>query len=188
MAIEIPEPKRTITDDLNEPVGHLLEHRLPWLILGLVGVIVTSVIVAGYEKILSADLRLAFFIPVIVYMSDAVGTQTETIYVRHLRKTGTGFSKYIIKETGLGISLGVIFGLAIGIFASYWLGAPRVGLTVGLAMFINVAIAPVLAIFIPTLLYREHSDPALGSGPLATILQDLISLLVYFLIASLIIF
>ena len=187
MAIEIPETKRPITDDLKEPVGHLVEHRLPWLILGLLGGIVTSVIVAGYEKILSADLRLAFFIPVIVYMSDAVGTQTETIYVRHLRKSSAGFSKYIIKETGLGLSLGGIFGIAIGLFASYWLGAPRVGLTVGLAMFINVTIAPVLAIFIPALLYREHTDPALGSGPLATIIQDLLSLLIYFLIASLII-
>ncbi len=186
--MEKPEFKPNISDDLKEPVGHLIEHRLPWLILGLLGGIVTSIIVSSYEKILSADLRLAFFIPVIVYMSDAVGTQTETIYVRHLRKSGGDFSKYLFKETGLGLSLGSIFGLVIGLFAAYWLHAPAIGITVGLAMFINVTIAPVLAIFIPEILYKEHSDPALGSGPLATIIQDLLSLLIYFLIASLIIF
>lgn len=180
--------EKLIEDDVGQPVGHLLEHRLPWLILGLLGGIVTSFVVSKYEKILAGDIRLAFFIPVIVYMSDAVGTQTETIYIRHLRKTGTGFWKYIFKETILGLSLGAIFGLATGGFAFYWLNSYKVGLTVGLAMLLNVTIAPVLATVIPFILYKEHNDPALGSGPLATIIQDLISLVIYFLIASVILF
>ncbi len=184
-----PEIKNyTEEDEVHEPVGHLLEHRLPWLVLGLFGGIITSIIVSKYEKILSADLRLAFFIPVIVYMSDAVGTQTETIFVRHLKKTGASFSKYLAKETAIGLCLGMIFGSAIGLFAAYWLGSAAVGLTVGLSMLINVSIAPILATLVPELLYKEHSDPALGAGPLATIIQDLISLLIYFFVASLIIF
>ncbi|MDP3741339.1 MAG: magnesium transporter [bacterium] len=183
----MPE-KNHLEDDVNDPVGHLLGHRLPWLALGLLGGMVTSIIVSKYEAILSADIRLAFFVPVIVYLSDAVGTQTETIYVRHIKKTGTGFGKYLFKETILGLCLGSIFGLAIGLFAQLWLHSTEVGLTVGLAMLINVAIAPVLATIVPALLYKEHSDPALGAGPLATIIQDLISLLIYFFIASLIIF
>src|SRR3989338_990132 len=180
--------KPRLTDDLKEPVGHLIEHRLPWLMLGLLGGIFTSVIVSKYEQILSVDLRLAFFIPVIVYMSDAVGTQSETIYVRHVKKLGVGFSKYLLKETALGLGLGTIFGLAIGIFAAIWLNSPIIGLSVGLAMFVNVAIAPVVATLIPAILYKEHSDPALGAGPLATIIQDLLSLMIYFIIASLLIF
>lgn len=73
-----------IEDDIQEPVTHLVKNRLPWLFTGLFGGIVTSIIMSHFEKILAADIRLSFFIPVIVYMSDAVGTQTETIYVRHL--------------------------------------------------------------------------------------------------------
>ncbi|OGE75537.1 MAG: hypothetical protein A3C85_03585 [Candidatus Doudnabacteria bacterium RIFCSPHIGHO2_02_FULL_48_21] len=175
-------------DDLKEPVGHLVEHRLPWLILGLLGGLVTSVIVSEFEQILAADVRLAFFIPIIVYMSDAVGTQTETIFVRHLKQTGKGFWRYLAKETLLGLSVGLIFGIIIGSFAAYWLSSAAIGLTVGLAMFINVALAPILATCVPELLYKEHTDPALGAGPLATIIQDLISLLIYFFVASLIIF
>ncbi|MBI4050762.1 MAG: magnesium transporter [Candidatus Doudnabacteria bacterium] len=182
------EQKEFLEDDTKEPVKHLVEHRLPWLILGLLGGIFTSIIVSKYETILSADIRLAFFIPIIVYMSDAVGTQTETIYIRHLRKSGANFLRYILKETALGLSLGAIFGFVIGLFASYWLGSFEIGLTVGLTMFINVTLAPVLATLIPTLLYKEHSDPALGSGPLATIIQDLISLLIYFVVAAVIVF
>ena len=183
-----PETKDIVTDDLKEPVGHLIEHRLPWLVLGLIGGLITAVVVSKYEKILAADLRLAFFIPIIVYMSDAVGTQTETIYVRHLKKSAGPFVKYLLKEIALGLGLGAIFGIAIAFFAFFWLGSLQISFTVGLSMFINVSLAPALAIFIPALLYREHTDPALGAGPLATIIQDMISLLIYFLIASLIIF
>lgn len=182
------ESKINLEDDVKEPVGHLIEHRLPWLVLGLLGGIITSVVISKYERILASDLRLAFFIPVIVYMSSAVGMQTETIYVRHLRKAGTALSKYLPKEIALGLGLGLIFGFVTGFFAGYWLKSYEIGLTVGVTMLINIALAPALATFVPALLYREHTDPALGAGPLATIIQDLISLLVYFLIASLIIF
>lgn len=182
------DKKELLVDEVKEPVGHLLEHRLPWLIFGLLGGVLTTVIVSKYETILSSDLRLAFFIPIIVYMSDAVGTQTETIYIRTLAKKKARFLLYLLKETALGLCLGIIFGLAVGVFASYWLKSAAVGFTVGLAMLINVTIAPFLATVIPALLYKEHSDPALGAGPLATVIQDLISLLIYFLIASLIYF
>lgn len=55
-------------------------------------------------------------------------------------------------------------------------------------MFINVVIAPVVAVIFPFLLKKEHVDPALGSGPLATVAQDFLSLVIYFSIALLIIF
>jgi len=183
-----PTQKTILEDDSKQPVGHLLEHRLPWLFLGLLGGIVTSIVVSRYEQILAADLRLTFFIPLVVYMSSAVGLQTETIFVRHLKQTGQGFLRYLLKETLLGLSLGLIFGLLTGLFAAYWLRSPAIGLTLGLAMLINLSIAPILATAIPELLYKEHTDPALGAGPLATIIQDMISLLVYFLVAMLILF
>ena len=53
--------KEQLEDDAKEPVGHLLEHRLPWLTLGLLGGMATAVIISKYESILSRDLRLAFF-------------------------------------------------------------------------------------------------------------------------------
>lgn len=176
-----------VEDDIVEPVGHLVRERFPWLILWLIGGIITSVIISHFEKILAADIRLTFFIPVITYMSDAVGTQTETIYIRHLRQRKTDFWKYFLKETALWLSLWIMFGVIIGIFALYWLHSSNIWWTIGLAMFIDVALSPILALIFPILLYRDHLDPALGSGPLATVTQDFISLMVYFGIASLII-
>lgn len=176
-------------DVIKESIDHLIEHRVPWLLLGLLGGFAVTVIVSRYEAILSSDIRIAFFIPIIVYLSDAVGTQTETIYVRELsEKTHINFSKYILKETIVGLGLGVISGVLLGTFAALWLSSTAIGLTIGFTMVVNLTLAPALAVAIPSILYKEKSDPALGSGPVATIAQDLISLLVYFFIASIFLF
>lgn len=184
----IPQKNDVLEDDIKDTVYHLIRHRLPWLIIGLLGGILTSIIVSNFEKILADDLRLAYFMPIMVYMSDAIGTQTETIYIRHLKKKRSNFFKYIVKETMLGTGLGIIFGISIGGFAAIWLNSNAIGITVGLAMMISIAIAPILATLIPAILYKEQQDPALGSGPLTTIIQDLTSLLIYFYIASIFIF
>lgn len=180
--------ERIFEDESRETAGHLIEHRLPWLLLGLLGGILTSVIVAQYEAILAADVRLAFFMPIVVYLSDAVGTQSETIFVRTLAHKQVRFARYLLKESAIGVGLGLIFGIILGCFAAWWLASSRIGVTIGITMFINLSLSPALAVYIPRLLYREHFDPALGAGPVATIIQDLLSLLVYFGVASMIIF
>lgn len=57
-------------------------HRLPWLLLGLAGAFLAAGIVGSFERQLEENVILAFFMPGIVYMADAVGTQTETLVVR----------------------------------------------------------------------------------------------------------
>lgn len=62
-----------------ESVGRRLWHRLPWLTVGLIGAMVSAVMLASIEDQMSANLAVAYFIPGIVYLADAVGTQTETL-------------------------------------------------------------------------------------------------------------
>ena len=175
-------------DDAHESVERLLAHRVPWLFVGLIGGIFATLIVAQYEAILAADIRLSFFIPIVVYLSDAVGTQAETIYVRVLAGRAKPFRIYLLKEILVGLGLGSIFGLLLGIFAAYWLDSTAIGITIGLTTLINLTLAPVLAVLVPNILYKRHTDPALGAGPVGTIIQDLISLFVYFFIASIVVF
>jgi magnesium transporter len=177
-----------LEDDAKEPVTHLIEHRLPWLLLGLLGGLGATFISSQFENLLSKNIRLVFFIPVIVYMADAIGTQTETIYIRNLAKKQIKFLTYLVKELLTGIALGSVFGLILGIFTYIWLNSFDTALTVGLAMLANASLAPVVALIIPEILQKERTDPALGAGPFTTIVQDIASLLIYFLIATVILF
>ena len=177
-----------ITDDEKDGVGLLLRLRVPWLIIGLIGGTAASFIVSRFETVLSDNISLAFFLPVIVYMSDAVGTQTETIFVRDLAKGTASFTGYLIKEFALGLVIGTIFGILIGLISYFWIGSVGIALTVGLAMSVNVALAPIIALLVPEILFKEHTDPALGGGPFTTIIQDIVSIFVYFLIATIVLF
>lgn len=182
-------PKREIlADDATEGVGLLLELRLPWLLVGLIGAIGMSFMVSRYEDALSHHVALAFFLPAIVYMSSAVGTQTEMIYVRNMARKRVRLHTYIVKESLLGVFLGLILGALAGSIANMWIGDPRVAWSVGLAMFVNISIAPLIALLITSSLKKEHTDPALGAGPFVTIIQDALSILIYFFIATVIIF
>ncbi|HSH31894.1 MAG TPA: magnesium transporter [Candidatus Saccharimonadales bacterium] len=174
-------------DDATENVSLLLRLRLPWLIAGLLLGGITTLVVSRFETTLEADVRLAFFIPIIVYMSGAVGAQTESIYVHNLNKHQATLRVYLIKELALGLMLGAIFGAILALFAFVVFGAQAVATTVGLAMFTGVATASIVGLIVPTILKREHQDPSVGAAPVVTAIQDLISLLIYFVIASTII-
>jgi magnesium transporter len=89
-------------------MGRLLRLRLPWLVVGLVIGMAGSMLMAQFEKLLSQNISLAFFVPIVVYMSDAVGTQTETIFVRDLAGKKVNFAKYLAKEMILGGYMGLV--------------------------------------------------------------------------------
>lgn len=66
--------------------------------------------------------------------------------------------------------------------AAVW-GNGRLAATVGIALFVSSSIATLIAMVLPYFLARFGRDPAFGSGPLATVIQDLLSILVYFAVA-----
>jgi magnesium transporter len=176
-----------LEDDTREPMSLLIEHRLPWLIIGLMGGLFLTYTSSKFESLLTDNIGLAFFIPVIVYMASAVGTQTDTVYIRNLNKKRTHFSIYLVKEFALGIFLGIVFGTITGSVAYMFFQSAELALSIGLAMAATMAIAPIVALIVPTVLKRVHKDPAIGTGPFVTVIQDFLSLFIYFSIATAII-
>lgn len=57
---------------------------------------------------------------------------------------------------------------------------------VGGSLLAACAVATLIAVSLPWILHRSGADPAFGSGPLATVIQDLVSILIYFEIAGLV--
>jgi magnesium transporter len=180
--------KTVLEDDTREPMSLMIEHRLPWLLIGLIGGIGLTILASRFEGLIAENISLSYFIPVIVYMASAVGQQTENVYIRNLGKKRTHFLVYLVKEMLLSSILGTLFGLMVGSFAFIMFHDFSVSVSVGLAMMVTVMIAPIIALIVPTLLQKEHKDPAVGTGPFVTIIQDFLSLLIYFTIASVVIF
>lgn len=176
-------------DDSTEGVRLLLRLRLPILLVGLIIGGFTTILVSKFQRVISQQVSLAFFIPIVVYIADAVGTQTETIFVRNLSiKKPVKLSTYLIKEFLVGLAIGLISGLLMGGFAYLWLGSAAVAATVGLAMLASITTAALFGLLVPTVIHKmARIDPAIGAGPFTTVIQDLITVLIYFAIASAII-
>jgi magnesium transporter len=166
-----------------EAVTRRYWHRLPWLLLGLAGALVSAALIGAYEQQLAANVLLALFIPGIVYMADAVGTQTETLIIRGL-SVGVKVRQVVKRELLTGVLVGVTVAAAFYPLALWRWGDFDVAVTAALALLAACSTATVVAMALPYLLDRLGKDPAYGSGPLATVIQDLISILVYFAIAT----
>lgn|GEM_PF-2947061 len=167
--------------------GLFLTVRFPALFLGLIGGLIAASIVTNFEDMLNSYIILASFIPVIVYLTDAIGTQSQTLVVR-LLALEPDFStlRYIVREVKIGLILGIIF--AIMLFIAEFLGWQQIklGIVVGIAVFFSMAFQAFFATYFSIMLAKLKKDPALASGPLATIISDITTIVMYFSIAIII--
>lgn len=160
--------------------------RMPWLAIGLIGGFLAGGIAGFFELALKQEIALAFFLPLVVYMADAVGTQTETILVRELAYGNVSVAAQLIREGLVGSLIGGTVGLLAGLGLWMWDGQPAVALVVGSTLAITAVMATLVASLLPLGLARLGADPALASGPVATVLQDILSVTVYLGIATMI--
>jgi len=172
---------------LKASISTLVRARLPWLVIGIIAGIIGAALVSQFQNILEKEIALAFFIPIIVYISDAVGTQTQTLLIRLLASQKVKTKAFVLKELSASSLLALISAVGVGAFAWLWLANPLVAITIGLAIFLATVSATLVASGITFLLYATKNDPALGGGPFATAIQDLLTLVIYFLIAAAII-
>jgi magnesium transporter len=171
---------------MDAPPLRRVADRLPWLIVGLAGSAVATFVVSRFEDMLAAKVAVGFFVPGIVYLADAIGTQTEAITVRGLPANRVSLWTLLRGELVTGFLVGTILGALALIFAFIAYGDFGLALSVGLALVFAGTIASTVGLFLPWLISRLGRDPAFGSGPLATVLQDVLSLIIYFVIVQMV--
>ena len=101
--------------------------RLPFLLIALAGGIAAGFIIEGFEEILEAVVVVAFFIPVILDMGGSVGSQSSTVFARGVvlgQINVHSFLKPFLKETGVGLTIGVISGVITAGVILIWQGFP----------------------------------------------------------------
>ena len=164
-----------------------LIHRTPWLLIGLFGGIFSAKIVEFFETTLQRNIILAAFIPLIVYMADAVGTQMESFIIRDAAiHPKLNFTKYLFKQIFVVSMMGVLISGSLFLISLYLYNNVSVSLTLALSLFFAILSSVVTGLIIPFLFERTRLDPANASGPIATIIQDILSVSIYFFIASVI--
>jgi magnesium transporter len=171
---------------MTEPPLERARNRLPWLLVGLAGSSFATFVMAHFEGMLSRQVLVAFFIPGIVYLADAIGTQSEAIAVRGFAVNHLPLRPALMGEIQTGFLIGLILGALSWPAVLLAFGSAKLALAVALAIFMAGGVATSVGILLPWWLDRAGQDPAFGSGPVATIIQDVLSLLIYFAMVQLV--
>jgi magnesium transporter len=108
--------------------------------------------------------------------------------VRGLSLTDADLAPLLAGELGTGVLIGAALGALT--YPLVWLvfGSAALAATVAVALIVASSVATTIGFLLPWLFARLGYDPALGSGPVATVVQDVLSLLIYFLIAAALVF
>ena len=160
------------------------KHRLPWLIIGLFGGFLMSKTITSFETTLAENLILASFIPLIVYIGSAVQTQIGYFIVRDLAfNQKLNFLNYAFRQFKIVLLIGLGLGVLVFFSTFIFYAELAIAFVLAVAIFLAILSSIITGVLIPFIFHRLKFDPASASGPIATIIQDLISILIYLLVA-----
>jgi magnesium transporter len=166
----------------------LSRARLPWLLIGLVGGLGSSMLVSNFEGDISKLPQIAFFMPVVAAMGGNAGVQSSAIIVQGLANN-TLKSKTIMPKLAKEFIVALINGLAcsaILLLFNLVLGhGYDLSMVVSIALITVIIFASLLGTITPLVLERFKIDPALATGPFITTINDVIGLSVYFMLGRL---
>jgi magnesium transporter len=169
---------------LDAPLSDRFRRRLPWLLFGLFASSVITLVMAGFEETLAENVAVAFFVPALVYIAGAIGSQAVSVAVRGLAADDVALGALIRDEFIIGTAIGASLGLVSFIAVYVVFDDGILSLAVGLAVLGGGTISAVVGFGLPWVFQRLGSDPAMGSGPICTVVQDVASLSLYFVLIS----
>ncbi|MDY6903201.1 MAG: magnesium transporter [Thermodesulfobacteriota bacterium] len=170
-----------------QSVWRSTKTRLPWLFASCLGGIAAFFIIGYFEDALSKFAYIAAFIPVIMGMGGNIGTQSSTIVVRGLatnRLNVSDLGVVVFKELAVGLILGMFYGLLIATVAQVRYNTLGFAFSVGVAVLASMSVAALVGSMIPMTFARIKVDPAVATGPFVTTSIDILSVSIYFIIAT----
>lgn len=161
--------------------------RLPWLLIGMIGGIGNSIILGGFVNSFATNPKMALFIPLIGGTGGNVGIQSSAIVVQGLANNTlkeANIVPQILKESVVSLINASIISLVVFIYNFFTLGDRGITASVSLSLFAVVMFASIFGTLVPMTLNRLKVDPALATGPFITITNDIIGMMIYMYIAS----
>jgi magnesium transporter len=178
-----------------DSIMRMVAGRLPWLLAGLLGASLSGLVIGTFESAIQQAVILAGFIPIVMATAGNAGIQSSAIAVQGLASGelwATDMARQLVTEITVsavnGVATAMILGLVV-LLASTVVAIDnpmRLALTAGVALLVVVILAATIGATVPLLLHRFGIDPALATGPFITTSNDMLGVLVFFVLASMI--
>ncbi len=178
-------------EDLFASIWQSARNRWLWLALNLVTAFFASRVIGLFDGTIERVVALAALMPIVAGVAGNSGNQTMTLVVRSLalgHLTRGNVRRLLRKELVIAALNGVVWGGVAGLFA--WLlyrdspYGPLLGLTMTLAIMLNLLIGALIGVLVPLFLERAGRDPAIGSSVLLTFSTDSLGFLIFLGLAT----
>ena len=169
--------------DASDSLWSQVKARLPWLLIGVVGGIVNSLILTGFEAQIAAVTALAIFIPLIGGTGGNVGVQASAIVVQGLANGRLELhhaARQIGREFVVAIMNAVVIAGTVLVYILFT--QPHkyaISFAVAASLFCVVIFATVFGTLVPLTLEKMKINPALATGPFIQITNDVVGLMIY---------
>ena len=163
--------------------------RIPWLLIGMFGGILNSMLLGNFEGSFAVHPELLLFIPLIGGTGGNVGTQSSALVVQGLANGSldtNNIVRQVFKESLVALINASILSLLVFGYNMIRYGylAP-VTYAVPLSLFVLVIIGTLWGTMLPLLFEKIHIDPAIATGPFVQITNDLLGIAIYIGVISL---
>lgn len=179
---------------LRIPLSEMIRKRAGWLIVLLIGEMLTASALAFFEGEIEKAVVLTLFLPLIISSGGNTGSQAATLIIRAmaldevtLRDWWSVMRREILTGLALGCVLGAIGFLRIAVwsvfsdvYGPHWM---LMGITVGVALVGVVLFGTLAGSMLPFLLRLLRFDPATSSAPFVATLVDVTGIVIYFTVA-----
>jgi magnesium transporter len=176
-------------DDMFSPVVTSAKRRGIWLGINLLTAFLAAGVIGFFENILEQVVALAILITIVPSMGGVAGSQTLTLVIRGLALGQLGSSNYrslIKKEILVGILNGLVWAVVVATFSIIWFDNFSIGAVIGIALVVNLVAGAFAGVLIPLTLRQLNIDPAIAGGVVLTTVTDVIGIVAFLGLATLV--
>jgi magnesium transporter len=175
-------------DDMFAPIATSARRRSIWLGVNLATAFLAAWVAGLFEATLDQVVILAILMPVVPSMGGIAGTQTLILITRGLAlgQIERANARWLLrKEVGVGLLNAVGWAAVVAVVTWWWFGTWKVGAVIALALGVSLLFAAVSGFLIPVCLKRLRIDPALAGGVVLTTITDVVGLVSFLGIGTL---
>ncbi len=175
--------------DMFSPVLVSARRRGVWLGINLLTAFLAAYVIGIFEDILEQVVALAILITIVPSMGGIAGSQTLTLAIRGLALGQLGSSNYrslIKKEISVGLLNGLVWALVVATFSIYWFENYQIGAIIAFALVINLVAGAFAGALIPMVLRQIGIDPAIAGGVILTTVTDVVGIVAFLGMATLV--
>jgi len=176
-------------DDMFAPIAASARRRSIWLGVNLATAFLAAWVAGLFEATLDQVVILAILMPVVPSMGGIAGTQTLILITRGmaLGQVERANARWLLqKEVGVAIFNAIGWAAVVAVVTYLWRDDWRIGLVIALALGISLLFAAVSGFLVPLTLKRLRIDPALAGGVVLTTITDVVGLVSFLGIGTLV--